>query len=56
MMRMGLNEPFNEHVHHVYLQLLPMMRTEDAREGMLAFVETHAGVQGHIGRVMRWLA
>ncbi|MBI1328804.1 MAG: enoyl-CoA hydratase/isomerase family protein [Alphaproteobacteria bacterium] len=39
MMRMGLNEPFNEHVHHVYLQLLPLMRTKDAREGMLAFVE-----------------
>jgi enoyl-CoA hydratase/carnithine racemase len=39
MMRMGLNEPFPEHVHHVYLQLLPMMRTEDAKEGMLAFVE-----------------
>src|SRR6185437_2928577 len=36
MMRMGLNEPFREHVHHVYLQLLPMMRTEDAREGMRA--------------------
>jgi enoyl-CoA hydratase/carnithine racemase len=39
MMRMGLNEPFPEHVHHVYLQLLPLMRTKDAREGMLAFVE-----------------
>jgi len=44
MMRMGLNEPFAEHVHHVYLQLLPMMRTEDAREGMLAFVEKRAPV------------
>jgi enoyl-CoA hydratase/carnithine racemase len=39
MMRMGLSEPFDEHVHHVYLQLLPLMRTEDAKEGMLAFVE-----------------
>jgi enoyl-CoA hydratase/carnithine racemase len=39
MMRMGLGEPFEEHVHHVYLQLLPLMRTADAREGMLAFVE-----------------
>jgi enoyl-CoA hydratase/carnithine racemase len=39
MMRMGLSEPFDEHVHHVYLQLLPLMRTKDAREGMLAFVE-----------------
>jgi enoyl-CoA hydratase/carnithine racemase len=44
MMRMGLSEPFNEHVHHVYLQLLPMMRTEDAREGMLAFVEKRTPV------------
>ena len=39
MMRMGLSEPFDEHVHHVYLQLLPLMRTKDAREGMLAFIE-----------------
>jgi len=39
MMRMGLNEPFAEHVHHVYLQLLPLMRTEDVKEGMAAFVE-----------------
>ncbi|MEI9996524.1 MAG: enoyl-CoA hydratase-related protein [Rhizomicrobium sp.] len=39
MMRMGLSEPFNAHVHHVYLQLLPLLRTADAREGMLAFVE-----------------
>lgn len=39
MMRMGLNEPFPEHVHHVFLQLLPLMRTEDVKEGMKAFVE-----------------
>ncbi len=39
MMRMGLSEPFPEHVHHVYLQLLPLMRTEDAKEGMLSFME-----------------
>ena len=39
MMRMGLSEQFDEHVHHVYLQLLPLMRTKDAREGMLAFIE-----------------
>ena len=39
MMRMGLNEPFPEHVHHVYLQLLPLMKTEDLREGMTAFME-----------------
>lgn len=39
MMRMGLNEPFPEHVHHVYLQLMHLMRTEDVKEGMMAFVE-----------------
>ncbi|MEM7016137.1 MAG: enoyl-CoA hydratase-related protein [Pseudomonadota bacterium] len=39
MMRMGLNENFNDHVHHVFLQLLPLMRTDDVREGMQAFME-----------------
>ena len=39
MMRMGLNETFNDHVHHVFLQLLPLLRTEDAGEGMRAFLE-----------------
>jgi enoyl-CoA hydratase/carnithine racemase len=39
MMRMGMNETFNDHVHHVFLQLLPLFRSEDAREGMRAFME-----------------
>jgi enoyl-CoA hydratase/carnithine racemase len=39
MMRMGLSEPFNEHVHHVFLQLLPLFRSEDFREGRSAFLE-----------------
>jgi enoyl-CoA hydratase/carnithine racemase len=39
MMRMGLSEPFNEHVHHVYLQLLPLLRSQDFREGMQSFLE-----------------
>ncbi len=39
MMRMGLAEPFTEHVHHVFLQLLPLLRSEDAMEGMKAFME-----------------
>jgi enoyl-CoA hydratase/carnithine racemase len=39
LMRMGLNETFNDHVHHVFLQLLPLLRTEDAGEGMRAFME-----------------
>lgn len=39
MMRMGMNETFNDHVHHVFLQLLPLFRTQDAAEGMRAFME-----------------
>jgi enoyl-CoA hydratase/carnithine racemase len=39
MMRMGLAETFNDHVHHVFLQLLPLMRSEDAKEGMRSFME-----------------
>jgi enoyl-CoA hydratase/carnithine racemase len=39
MMRMGMNETFNDHVHHVFLQLLPLFRSKDAAEGMRAFME-----------------
>lgn len=39
MMRMGMDERFNEHVHHVFLQLLPLLKSEDAKEGMMAFLE-----------------
>ncbi|HKD22774.1 MAG TPA: enoyl-CoA hydratase/isomerase family protein [Rhizomicrobium sp.] len=39
MMRMGLSETFNDHVHHVFLQLLPLFRSADAAEGMKAFLE-----------------
>jgi enoyl-CoA hydratase/carnithine racemase len=39
MMRMGLSEGFNDHVHHVFLQLLPLFRSQDAAEGMRAFLE-----------------
>jgi enoyl-CoA hydratase/carnithine racemase len=39
MMRMGWNEPFNEHVHHVFLQLLPLMQSADFREGIASFLE-----------------
>jgi enoyl-CoA hydratase/carnithine racemase len=39
MMRMGLSETFNDHVHHVFLQLLPLLKTQDAAEGMRAFME-----------------
>jgi enoyl-CoA hydratase/carnithine racemase len=39
MMRMGLSEEFPEHVHHVYLQLIPLFASKDFREGMQAFLE-----------------
>jgi len=39
MMRMGMNETFNDHVHHVFLQLLPLFGSEDFREGMASFLE-----------------
>jgi enoyl-CoA hydratase/carnithine racemase len=39
MMRMGLEETFEANVHHVFLQLLPLFRTKDFAEGMLAFME-----------------
>lgn len=39
MMRAGLSEQFNDHVHHVFLQLLPLMRTQDFKEGMMSFLE-----------------
>jgi enoyl-CoA hydratase/carnithine racemase len=39
MMRVAWNETFNDHVHHVFLQLLPLFRTQDAAEGMKAFLE-----------------
>ncbi|MCD0421949.1 enoyl-CoA hydratase-related protein [Rhodopseudomonas sp. BR0M22] len=39
MMRMGLNETFPDHVHHVYLQLLPLFKTQDMKEGIAAFME-----------------
>jgi enoyl-CoA hydratase/carnithine racemase len=39
MMRMGLSEEFPEHVHHVYLQLIPLFASQDFREGMKAFLE-----------------
>ena len=39
MLRAGLSEPFDDHVHHVYLQLLPLFGTKDFREGMRSFLE-----------------
>jgi len=39
MMRAGLSEPFDDHVHHVFLQLMPLFRSKDFREGMTSFLE-----------------
>jgi enoyl-CoA hydratase/carnithine racemase len=39
MMRMALAEQFDDHVHHVYLQLLPLFQSQDFREGMKSFLE-----------------
>ncbi len=39
MMRMGMNENFDDHVHHVFLQLLPLFQSEDFKEGMASFME-----------------
>lgn len=39
MMRAAESETFEQNVHHVYLQLLPLLRTDDFREGVTAFLE-----------------
>jgi len=39
MMRAAQSEEFADHVHHVYLQLLPLFRSRDFLEGMQSFLE-----------------
>jgi enoyl-CoA hydratase/carnithine racemase len=39
VMRLGLEETFEANVHHAYLQLLPLFRTQDFQEGVQAFLE-----------------
>jgi enoyl-CoA hydratase/carnithine racemase len=39
LMRMASDETFDNHVHHVYLQLLPLLQSDDFKEGMKAFME-----------------
>jgi len=39
MMRAAETETFEQNVHHVFLQLLPLFRTQDFKEGVTAFME-----------------
>jgi enoyl-CoA hydratase/carnithine racemase len=39
MMRAAETETFEQNVHHVFLQLLPLLRTKDFEEGVAAFME-----------------
>lgn len=39
MMRAAETETFEQHVHHVYLQLLPLLGTRDFTEGVAAYLE-----------------
>jgi enoyl-CoA hydratase/carnithine racemase len=39
MMRAAETETFDQNVHHVFLQLLPLLRTDDFREGVSAYME-----------------
>jgi enoyl-CoA hydratase/carnithine racemase len=39
MMRAAETETFEQNVHHVFLQLLPLLRTDDFGEGVAAFMD-----------------
>lgn len=39
MMRLSMEETFEANVHHVFLQLLPLFRSQDFTEGVRAFIE-----------------
>ena len=39
MMSEEETDTFVQNVHHVFLQLLPLMRTADFREGVAAYME-----------------
>ena len=40
--RHGLGEDFESHSHHVLMQLLLLMRSNDFQEGILSFMEKRA--------------
>ena len=42
MMRAAEEETFSTHVHHVFLELLPLFRSADFTEGMTSFLERRA--------------
>jgi enoyl-CoA hydratase/carnithine racemase len=39
MMRLGMEEPFEAAVDHIYLQLLPLFQSDDFKEGLMSFAE-----------------
>lgn len=39
MMRAAETETFEQNIHHVFLQLLPLFRTQDFKEGVASFIE-----------------
>lgn len=39
MMRAAETETFEQNIHHVFLQLLPLFRSQDFREGVASFME-----------------
>lgn len=39
MMRAAETETFEQNIHHVFLQLLPLVRTKDFQEGVASFME-----------------
>lgn len=42
MMRAALTEGFSPHVQRAYLQTLPLIQSQDFREGFSAFLEKRA--------------